>query len=380
MARRAAPRARPVPPGRGGVLRARAGARPGRLHPASRDRGARRAGAGARSAGGGHGPRPLHRLGRGGVRAGRAAARLDGLGRRAGRAAAALRPGERAARSVSRGASGCARAISSSRSRGSVPAGAADLVVANPPYLATPILPALPVEVRDWEPREALDGGPDGLAVIRRLLAEAPEWLRAGGALLAEIGEDQGPTALALVAAAGAVRGGGASCTGTSVDASACSRRGGARWRPGSSSRAASPFAARFVSARRRTRPCRSWRRRSSRRSPSCSRTSPAWRTSRPSGPCSRASAPRSRTVTARRSRGRPRSGPSRRRTSWSRPCGRPSWCSGRSWPEPAAPASRCPAAARSGRGRSTSTSRGSSASAPRSRSPRATWRPGPRG
>jgi release factor glutamine methyltransferase len=87
--------------------------------------------------------------------------------------------------------------------RGSVAAGAADLVVANPPYLATPILPALPVEVRDWEPQAALDGGPDGLDVIRRLLAEAPEWLRAGGTLLAEIGEEQGPTALALTAAAG---------------------------------------------------------------------------------------------------------------------------------------------------------------------------------
>ena len=87
--------------------------------------------------------------------------------------------------------------------RGSVPGGAADLVVANPPYLATPILPTLPIEVRDWEPREALDGGPDGLEVIRRLLAQAPEWLRSGGSLLAEIGEEQGPAALALVAADG---------------------------------------------------------------------------------------------------------------------------------------------------------------------------------
>ena len=84
---------------------------------------------------------------------------------------------------------------------GAVPAGAVDLVVANPPYLAAPILPALPVEVRDWEPREALDGGPDGLAVIRRLLALAPEWLRPGGGLLAEIGEDQGSAVRGLVAA-----------------------------------------------------------------------------------------------------------------------------------------------------------------------------------
>jgi release factor glutamine methyltransferase len=84
---------------------------------------------------------------------------------------------------------------------GAAPAGAVDLVVANPPYLAAPVLPALPVEVRDWEPREALDGGPDGLAVIRRLLALAPEWLRPGGGLLAEIGEDQGEAVRGLVAA-----------------------------------------------------------------------------------------------------------------------------------------------------------------------------------
>jgi len=87
--------------------------------------------------------------------------------------------------------------------RGAVPAGTADLVVANPPYLATPIVPALPVEVRDWEPRDALDGGSDGLDVIRRLLAQAPEWLRPGGGLLVEIGEEQGPMALAFIAAGG---------------------------------------------------------------------------------------------------------------------------------------------------------------------------------
>ena len=76
-----------------------------------------------------------------------------------------------------------------------------DLVVANPPYLATPLLATLPVEVRDWEPRAALAGGSDGLDVVRRLLAAAPGWLRPGGALLVEIGEEQGPAARALVAA-----------------------------------------------------------------------------------------------------------------------------------------------------------------------------------
>jgi release factor glutamine methyltransferase len=84
-----------------------------------------------------------------------------------------------------------------------LPRGAVDLVVANPPYLAAPGLPALPVEVRDWEPRAALDGGADGLDVIRRLVGEAPEWLRSGGGLLVEIAEEHGPPARALVRADG---------------------------------------------------------------------------------------------------------------------------------------------------------------------------------
>jgi release factor glutamine methyltransferase len=84
---------------------------------------------------------------------------------------------------------------------GRVPAGAADLVVANPPYLAAPLLPALPAEVRDWEPPGAIDGGADGLAVIRRLLAEAPAWLCPGRVALVEIGEEHGPAVVALVGA-----------------------------------------------------------------------------------------------------------------------------------------------------------------------------------
>jgi release factor glutamine methyltransferase len=84
---------------------------------------------------------------------------------------------------------------------GCVPAGAADLVVANPPYLAAPLLPTLPVEVRDWEPRRAIDGGADGLAVIRRLLAEAPAWLRPSRVAVVEIGEEHGPAAAALAGA-----------------------------------------------------------------------------------------------------------------------------------------------------------------------------------
>lgn len=78
-----------------------------------------------------------------------------------------------------------------------------DLVVSNPPYIAGRDLADLPPDVRDFEPRLALDGGPDGLAVIRRLVAQSGELLRADGRLLFEIGFDQGETAAAVVAADG---------------------------------------------------------------------------------------------------------------------------------------------------------------------------------
>jgi release factor glutamine methyltransferase len=82
--------------------------------------------------------------------------------------------------------------------RGRVSPGTADLIVANPPYLAAPLLPALPAEVREWEPRASLAGGADGLDVIRRVLRDGAGWLRPGGALLVEIGEEHGPAAAAL--------------------------------------------------------------------------------------------------------------------------------------------------------------------------------------
>lgn len=67
----------------------------------------------------------------------------------------------------------------------------ADLVIANPPYIASRQLGALPVEVRAYEPRVALDGGPDGMTFHRRILAEAPSYLRSGGWLLMEAGDGQ---------------------------------------------------------------------------------------------------------------------------------------------------------------------------------------------
>jgi release factor glutamine methyltransferase len=66
-----------------------------------------------------------------------------------------------------------------------------DFIVSNPPYIATEDIPKLPVGVRQYEPLRALDGGPGGYAVIRRLLEQAPAHLRPGGYLVVEIGVPQ---------------------------------------------------------------------------------------------------------------------------------------------------------------------------------------------
>lgn len=74
-----------------------------------------------------------------------------------------------------------------------------DVIVAVLPYVPTRSLAFLPRDVRDFEPMSALDGGGDGLTVIRRALVEAPRWLRPGGHVLFEIGGDQpGPMAAIL--------------------------------------------------------------------------------------------------------------------------------------------------------------------------------------
>ena len=83
--------------------------------------------------------------------------------------------------------------------------GALDLIVANLPYLASAVIPTLPREVRDFEPRAALDGGPDGLRALRRLVTAAPAALRSGGWLVLEIGEDQAGALASLMAAEGLV-------------------------------------------------------------------------------------------------------------------------------------------------------------------------------
>ncbi|MCC7382754.1 MAG: peptide chain release factor N(5)-glutamine methyltransferase [Deltaproteobacteria bacterium] len=69
--------------------------------------------------------------------------------------------------------------------------GTFDLVVANLPYIRTGELAGLMAEVRDFEPRDALEGGADGLEAIRRLTAAAPRVLSAGGWIALEAGHDQ---------------------------------------------------------------------------------------------------------------------------------------------------------------------------------------------
>jgi release factor glutamine methyltransferase len=79
--------------------------------------------------------------------------------------------------------------------------GTFDVVVSNPPYVAT--TDALPAEVVEWEPAAALLAGDDGLDDLRRIIAEAPAWLAPGGTLVVEIGETQGVAVVDLARAAG---------------------------------------------------------------------------------------------------------------------------------------------------------------------------------
>jgi release factor glutamine methyltransferase len=74
----------------------------------------------------------------------------------------------------------------------------ADYLLANPPYIPDDKIDRLDPTVRDFEPRHALAGGPDGLAVIRRIVAGAPRLLKPGGRIAVEIGHDQGEAAAAL--------------------------------------------------------------------------------------------------------------------------------------------------------------------------------------
>jgi len=79
-----------------------------------------------------------------------------------------------------------------------------DLVVANPPYIASDVIATLEPEVSRYEPRLALDGGPDGLAAYRILAPEILRVLKPGGRFAVEIGYDQKTAVEALFRAAGA--------------------------------------------------------------------------------------------------------------------------------------------------------------------------------
>lgn len=78
--------------------------------------------------------------------------------------------------------------------------GQVDLVVSNPPYIAFTDVGALPIDVREFEPREALVSGRAGTEMLARIAAAAMDWLRPGGLVACEIGETQGEQCLELFA------------------------------------------------------------------------------------------------------------------------------------------------------------------------------------
>jgi release factor glutamine methyltransferase len=83
--------------------------------------------------------------------------------------------------------------------------GRVDILIANVPYVPTREVALLPAEARVHEPRVALDGGRDGLDVLRRVAAAAPRWLAPGGHLLSEASERQAPMVAQTFALSGLV-------------------------------------------------------------------------------------------------------------------------------------------------------------------------------
>ncbi|MFF3978410.1 putative protein N(5)-glutamine methyltransferase [Streptomyces sp. NPDC001828] len=81
--------------------------------------------------------------------------------------------------------------------------GRVDILTANVPYVPSDEVGLLPVEAREHEPLVALDGGSDGLDIMRRVALAAPDWLAPGGILLTETSERQVPGALAAMSAGG---------------------------------------------------------------------------------------------------------------------------------------------------------------------------------
>jgi release factor glutamine methyltransferase len=96
-----------------------------------------------------------------------------------------------------------------------------DLMASNPPYVCTERIESLMPEVRDHEPRAALDGGPDGLDVVRRLVPQAAELVAPGGWFALELGEGQADAVAGLLAATGAFD---MQTLETATDAGGCER------------------------------------------------------------------------------------------------------------------------------------------------------------
>ncbi|RCW46016.1 release factor glutamine methyltransferase [Halopolyspora algeriensis] len=84
-------------------------------------------------------------------------------------------------------------------------AGRVDILIVNAPYVPTGAIELMPAEAREHEPQVALDGGPEGLDVQRRVIATAPLWLAPGGHLLIETGEHQAPRTVEAMAESGLV-------------------------------------------------------------------------------------------------------------------------------------------------------------------------------
>lgn len=79
----------------------------------------------------------------------------------------------------------------------------ADLIISNPPYIASSVIPELEPEVRAHDPLAALDGGPDGLAAYREIMSLAAAGMKPGASLVLEIGYDQREEVRALMALSG---------------------------------------------------------------------------------------------------------------------------------------------------------------------------------
>jgi release factor glutamine methyltransferase len=103
--------------------------------------------------------------------------------------------------------------------------GSVDVLVSNPPYVRSADILRLPPEVRDWDPRAALDGGPDGLGFYRRIFADAAPLLSDGAEVVLEVGDGQAKTVLGLGRSAGFEP------LGTHADLTGTPRAAKLRWR-----------------------------------------------------------------------------------------------------------------------------------------------------